>query len=217
MKVGGNVFNPKAPNKSGIIRGWFTALSTLVVNWRKGDWKCNLTVVFMPLPPMVGFRQPPNLKSMLCKAKLPGIAVNPEDWGLSKCGKPRCPACPKVKTGQTICANIPKKHFQLKSKVDCESTYVVYVISCQKCASQYIGETKRRLKTRVSEHIWYARQGDTRSATGVHFSQNGHTPEDMIVQVLEQTRENKGYLQQREDFWIGALMTRQKPGLNVNL
>ena len=85
-------------------------------------------------------------------------------------------------------------------------------------ATLYIGETKRKRKTRFSEHLRYARQRDDRCITGQHFGQDDHSPEDMTIQILEKVRiKDKYHLQQREDFWINFMRTRQSPGLNTNL
>ena len=45
-------------------------------------------------------------------------------------------------TGQT---------FKIKSHT-CETSNVICMIQCTKCNLQYIGETKRRLKDRFTEH-----------------------------------------------------------------
>ena len=141
-----------------------------------------------------------------------------ENWGLRKCNKPRCPACKHVIPGGYVQANIPQKTVKTRAEVTCESTYVVYCISCKKCPSQYVGETKRKVKTRFSEHLRYAKQGDKKCATGEHFSQSDHSYEDMQLQILEQIKsEDKSHLQTREDYWIGFMRTRTKPGLNTNL
>ena len=41
------------------------------------------------------------------------------------------------------------------NKVNCETNNCVYMISCQKCNSKYIGETGRMLKARLSDHRAY--------------------------------------------------------------
>ena len=36
--------------------------------------------------------------------------------------------------------------------IDCNLKNVIYMIQCNRCHKQYIGETKRRLKDRFNEH-----------------------------------------------------------------
>ena len=169
-------------------------------------------------PPMVAYKQPRNLKSFLCKAKLPEEPEDRTNWGLSSCNKARCQTCGKIIPGDKVVSKTTDKTIQVKSALTCESKWIVYCISCKKCNSQYVGETKRRLKDRFADHLRYARQGDQRCATGVHFSQNGHSTEDMTVQVLEQVKKkDKIHLLEREDHYIGLMGTRKAPGLNKNL
>ena len=40
------------------------------------------------------------------------------------------------------------------NNIDCNSKNVIYIIQCNHCSKQYIGETKRRLKDRFNEQRW---------------------------------------------------------------
>ena len=42
---------------------------------------------------------------------------------------------------------------EVNSSVDCSTRNVIYLLGCSKCPMQYIGENKRMLKERFSEHI----------------------------------------------------------------
>ena len=53
-------FNPKLPSISKVLQKHWKTMTA--------DKK---RLKIFPKPPMVAFRQPPNLKSMLCRAKLP--------------------------------------------------------------------------------------------------------------------------------------------------
>ena len=107
-------------------------------------------------PPMVSFRQPPNLKKLLCKAKLPGGSTRPTRQatvGLQKCGKKVCSCCSYLNTMKpTICSNTGSQ-FNVGANVTCETQGVVYCLTCKHCKSQYIGQASKRLKDSVQEHI----------------------------------------------------------------
>lgn len=47
-------------------------------------------------------------------------------------------------TGQVY--NIPKY-------INCNTTYVVYLITCNACSVQYVGSMKCALKTRIRRHL----------------------------------------------------------------
>ncbi len=50
---------------------------------------------------------------------------------------------------------------------DCESTMVIYLITCNKCKMQYVGKTERMLKERHREHRYEWSHGTT--PLGRHF------------------------------------------------
>ena len=87
------------------------------------------------------------------------------------------------------------------------------MISCAKCGIQYIGQTKRKLQHRFSEHLGYIDKGE--NATGMHFTSSGHTKKDAQVQILERVFPNSTYvLTIRETHWIKLLKTKSPLGLN---
>ena len=65
---------------------------------------------------------------------------------------------------------------QVKERIPPENqTEVVYEVSCKDCKLKYIGETKRSLKTRMSEHKYAVRRGDERNGIAVHAHQLQHS------------------------------------------
>ena len=129
-------FNPSLPHISNIIKKHYNLL--LSSNRCKN--------VFQHLP-VVAFRCSPNLHDLLVTAKLPSNSSNPQfPSGSFHCGK-NCATCPHIShrlttytffsTGET-CA--------IKSNLTCDTKNLIYMIQCNRCNLQYIGETKRRLK-----------------------------------------------------------------------
>ncbi|XP_020914500.1 uncharacterized protein LOC110252077 [Exaiptasia diaphana] len=77
-----------------------------------------------------------------------------------------------VKPMNTIKSMISKPKDRLD---DYDKTGVIYQIPCADCSTVYIGETKRSLKTRVSEHERCVRFGQTdKSALSEHANRLGH-------------------------------------------
>merc|ERR1712105_399703 len=61
------------------------------------------------------------------------------------------------------------EHFNLKGhkqSVDCQTKNLIYLISCKKCQTQYVGETARTLQSRISEHLGYIKNQKLTKATG---------------------------------------------------
>ena len=78
--------------------------------------------------------------------------------------------------------------------------------SCQqkeKSQQKYIGETERKLKDRICEHICKINTKKTYPATGYHFNLPGHSLNDMKVTVLEKTKKmDAEYRKERKTFLI---------------
>ena len=91
-------------------------------------------------------RQLPNLKRILCKAWF----SKQQSFTVTKCKRGNCGLCKhlfeggqfKFKNGKTFTVNI---------NMSCDVKNVVYVIRCQGCDEDYVGETGN-LKQRVTVH-----------------------------------------------------------------
>jgi hypothetical protein len=72
-------------------------------HWRSMTMNPLMKEIF-PQPPMVGFRQPPNLKKTLCYAKVPEQIgrINRIQAGLKKCNKSGCRTCPFIVQSNTV-------------------------------------------------------------------------------------------------------------------
>ena len=52
---------------------------------------------------------------------------------------------------------------------------VIYSVRCQGCYGEYIGETERKLSTRMREHTMSVTKGNEKSALSTHYLKTGHT------------------------------------------
>jgi hypothetical protein len=78
----------------------------------------------------------------------------------------------------------------LKDKIPKESkSNVIYMIPCTECDKSYVGETKRRLKTRITEHKTAVRNANTKdSALADHAIKSLHPPNWDNVNILSNER-----------------------------
>lgn len=95
----------------------------------------------------VGNFIPPSLFSEVPKAK---------SWlslqGFYQCNGARCNMCNYAKKNKFFPIDASKKQNQIKTFLNCDSKYAVYIIQCMDCNLLYIGCTIRKIKTRISEH-----------------------------------------------------------------
>ena len=65
---------------------------------------------------------------------------------------------------------------QVKNKTpEQKQTGVVYEIPCKDCPEVYVGETKRTLKVRLSEHRQAVKRGDPKNGIAVHVQKTNYT------------------------------------------
>ena len=71
---------------------------------------------------------------------------------------------------------------------------LIYLIQCNKCKCQYIGETKRQVNERFGEHcrsILNHQQLSDPTPVSLHFNQAGHSINNVTLIPLELTRSNR--------------------------
>jgi hypothetical protein len=135
-------YNPKLPSVTQIIRKHWRTLT-----------KDQKMLKIYPEPPMVAYKQPPNLKSLLCRAKLPSNK-HPKRrlTGIQACNKP-CNVCPNICKTKTFTSNQTQHTNKLNVLFNCATSGVINLASCLKCNKQYIGQTGRKFGTRMMEHL----------------------------------------------------------------
>ena len=116
---------------------------------------------------------------------------------MKKCNK--CPICPFVQVGPKIKATQNSYIAEIYIEVNCQTKNVIYIIGCQKCNEQYIGETSRTLQERFSEHLGYVKNKQLNKATGEHFNSKGHNQSDMKICILEKVHSNSDQVRKQRE------------------
>ena len=154
--------------------------------------------------PVVAFRRCPNLRDLLVLAKLPSNSTNPNPQlpcGSFRCGK-NCATCPYISDGLTSYTFFSTGETRtIKSNLTCDTKNLIYMIQCNRCSLQYIGETKRRLKDRFNEHRRTIDNPKTKSkptTAAEHFlSSPNHTANDMQLIPIEKIFSNRDSIRVR--------------------
>ena len=172
-----------------------------------------------PEAPIIAYRRPKNIREYLIRAKLPPKnQINPTRHlkGMKKC-KMSCLICPYIQEGKDIKHNGFK--WNIITSVNCATYNSCYMLICikEKCIGKeqyYIGETERKLKDRICEHLGYINTKNTAQPAGYHFNLPGHSKSDMRVTVLEkQFKQDPEYRKERESFLIRKFNTYRR-GMN---
>ena len=136
---------------------------------------------------------------------------------MKKCNKSSCNTCPFVNETKIIKSSANKFQVEIKTAVNCESSNVVYIISCDKSSCkyiQYVGETGKKLKERFSQHLQNIRSENCSTSTSEHFNLPNHSISNVNISIIEKCSSNSNmYRKIRESFFINKFETKHL-GLN---
>jgi len=158
------------------------------------------------------FKANPNLKNLLVRSKL----QTDYKGKFSKCLTRRCVTCKYAAETDTFGGVHRSDKYPIKYDLDCRSSNVIYMIICNKCNLQYIGETGRTLGLRFRDHL-YAIRHNTPTPIGSHFNQTGHTLQDVSVLAIDSLYQVSGSPEMRKNLekqWQNKLQTIHPRGLN---
>jgi len=134
--------NPRNPNMFSIIKESLLILKT--------STRMNEAMKNMKLIPSK--RQAPNLKRILTRAKFG--SPSKEKTKVTQCKDPRCHTCKEILVGNQVelGSKNNKKTFNIKTNMDCGVRDFIYVIICNGCNENYIGESGDSLRHRAAVH-----------------------------------------------------------------
>ena len=98
--------------------------------------------------------QAPNLRWLLCRSKFESQHKNHE---AKNCGK-NCVSCPRLLKASLYQFKETRKTFLLKNSFNSQSSNLIYVVICQGCKENYIGETGCLVKEQINIYRQHIRQ-----------------------------------------------------------
>ncbi len=154
-------------------------------------------------------RQPPSLKHQLTNAKFSSNVDGPSF--VKKCGDKRCKCCSHIRESNNIKFEIGVL-FHVKSDMNCNSSNLIYVITCTGCNGQYIGETGDILRNRVRVHRQHVNDPNTRQLiVSEHIDNCAKTePKFYVFPFLKLNNNDTILRREKEQFFIRKF----KPTLN---
>ena len=96
--------------------------------------------------------------------------------------------------------------------MNCNSTNCIYLITCNKCEKQYVGESGRKLKERINNHRSDIKT-NKHTSIAIHFNDIGHNFKHFAILPIELITDPVRR-KAKEKWWIKELQTKYPFGLN---
>ena len=123
-----------------------------------------------------------------------------------------------------VSTHVNGRLFQSMKKVTCQSSNLIYVITCKTCSIQYVGQIKKRLLTRFQGHIPDIKHNND-TTVGRHFNvcppDNPQLSDSMNITVISfipshpDSRDAKMHRDREEKRWMHRLQSIMPKGLNL--
>ena len=154
----------------------------------------------------LSYKQPKNIKKLVGGPSGGGSGRGrvEVDAGCTKCTK-NCHACKILIEGKIFKSTNSAKTYKINQKVNCQSKYVVYLVTCQKCFGQYVGKSTQTFARRHSGHKQEIK--NRIGGLGQHYGgQQGCGYASLKATIIERVEEgNPDLLARREIFWQNQL------------
>ncbi|XP_066465117.1 uncharacterized protein [Eleutherodactylus coqui] len=131
-----------------------------------------------------------------------------------------CVCCRNLMKGHTFRHPLTGKQFPIRSRYTCNTSYVVYLLTCP-CGLGYVGETTQEVKKRIVKHKSTIRTENKDSPVSKHFVELKHSVNQLRFRVIDHVpkqprgRDRVLLLKQKELKWIQMLDTMAPKGLNL--
>ncbi|KAJ8017586.1 hypothetical protein HOLleu_44904 [Holothuria leucospilota] len=106
------------------------------------------------LPQLLLFPAPQIYGTFLVRAKFQdktSVEANNENFGCSPCPS-NCKTCALIDSTKYFQSYQTARTFQIRQSINCLSKNVIYLIYCNLCGTQYVGESKNSLRMRMTQH-----------------------------------------------------------------
>ena len=177
---------------------------------------------------VTSYKRPKNIRDYLVKARTnfnpdttSNLKIENTMKNRNECTKSNCKYCKMISKSGEIDNQSTKRRVITKHNVTCNSSNLIYCISCDQCNIKYIGQTKRKIKERLREHIYHINRKHATSDVTHHFNLEGHGIDNLKVHIVDFIYEHPDSkraqkLRNTIEFnWIHKLHTQAPNGLNT--
>ena len=141
--------------------------------------------------------------------------------GSFKCNKSRCEVCINVIETDTFTSTVTGESFKINHKFNCDDRCLIYLLTCNQCRKQYVGQTVDNFRFRWNNYkcnCYKHAKGESVKQQHLcdHFMLEDHTHfvNDVPIIFIDKTDPTDPL--KREQYWRHTLKTLVPYGLNVS-
>ena len=123
-------YHPWLPDISKILRDLHPILESLK--------RCKNAINSVPF---AAFRKPKSLGDFLVRTKVDNRVSKNLLLGNVKCSSRRCEVCKYMDESSHFKSSQDDRRYSINYNLNCNSSNVVYLMTCKKCVRQYVGST----------------------------------------------------------------------------
>ena len=177
---------------------------------------------------ITSFKRPKNIRDHLIRARIDfhpdneEIQIRENMKTINDCNKPNCKYCKIISTSGKITSKGTGQTYSAKHNITCNSSNIIYCIECKQCQTQYVGQTKRKIKERIREHMYHIKKKIYNSDVAYHFNTATHCgTNDLKIHIVDfiydhpESKRAKSLRNMIEFGWICKLRTQAPVGLNT--
>lgn len=224
----GNLFLPFTVSYSNTFKETPTFYDQFHTMWNEFlSYNPEIAQIFQNTTPKIIYTRGKTLQQYLVKSKFSlhptnnfsttttTIDLNSHSYPkITKCSSPKCLCCHYIQVTSVFHSTQTHEEFHINSYMNCNSHNIIYLITCNKCKIQYIGQTGRQLKQRLTDHRSNINL-QKNTPISIHFNSPLHSLKDLNIIPIELLTSND--IQKRleaEKSWINKLFTKYPNGLN---
>ena len=189
-------YNPRNPNLQDILKKF----EGLLLMTRKS--------IITPEQIQITYSRSPNLKGKLVKSNIDFL---PKPNLSQPCLQPRSLTCKHMNTSQVISSK-EKHSYPIRGNFNWKSNEIIYVMTCNICSIQYVGETSNSMNCRCRGHESSIRTNKDHPVA-IHYRSYNHTIDDYSITIVDQEKDKNRRLR-LEEAWMTLLNHLTPRGLN---
>lgn len=166
-----------------------------------------------------------NLGELLAPRKPSTITNRNKQMGSNKCNTTNCKTCPYITIAHKFTSTYTRRQYNIIKPLNCQSTNIIYLVTCSSCSKQYVGQTQGRLSEILEEHITNIISKNN-TPVAKHFNLIDHSLENITIMPIATVTALEislfryrptmfqYRLQDLHDHWQQELVTYTPHGLN---